>query len=49
MTGGRNELIGHAVVSLINGDLMEHFVFITTKWKLRMHKPLCGHVKVQFH
>lgn len=41
MTGGRNKSIGHAVVSLINGELMEHFVFITTKWKLCMHKPLC--------
>lgn len=31
MTGEQNELIGHAVVSLVNGKLMEHFVFITTK------------------
>lgn len=48
MTGGWNELIGHAVVSVINEEVIGHFVFITTKWKLCMHEPLCGHVKVQF-
>lgn len=48
MTGGWNELIGHAVASVINEELIGHFVFITTKWKLCMHEPLCGHVKVQF-